>query len=98
MGSVFSNDQQAGGVGVVVSLGLAALGGSMLPLELFSPTMQTVAHFTPHAWALDGYAELVRHAGTTGDILLELGVLAGYATVLFALAAWRLRIAITRPG
>jgi len=98
MGSVFSNDQQAGGVGVVVSLGLAALGGSMLPLELFSPTMQTVAHFTPHAWALDGYAELVRHAGTTGDILLELGVLAGYATVLFALAAWRLRIAITNPA
>ena len=98
MGSVFSNDQQAGGVGVVVSLGLAALGGSMLPLELFSPTMQTVAHFTPHAWALDGYAELVRHSGTTGDILLELGVLAGYATVLFALAGWRLRIAITNPA
>jgi ABC-2 type transport system permease protein len=97
MGSVFSNDQQAGGVGVVLSLGLAALGGCMLPIELFSPTMQTVAHFTPHAWALDGYAELVRRAGGTGDILLELGVLAGYAAVLFALAAWRLRIAITRP-
>lgn len=97
MGSVFSNDQQAGGVGVVLSLGLAALGGSMVPIELFSPTMQTVAHFTPHAWALDGYAELVRRGGTTGDILLELGVLAGYAAVLFALAAWRLRIAIARP-
>jgi ABC-2 type transport system permease protein len=98
MGSVFSNDQQAGGVAVIVSLGLAALGGCMVPIELFSPTMQTVAHFTPHAWALDGYAELVRRGGTTGDILLELGVLAGYATVLFALAAWRLRIAITRPA
>lgn len=98
MGSVFSNDQQAGGVGVILSLGLAALGGCMVPIELFSPTMQTVAHFTPHAWALDGYAELVRRGGTTTDILLELGVLAGYATVLFALAAWRLRIAITRPA
>ncbi len=97
MGSVFSNDQQAGGVGVVLSLGLAALGGCMLPLELFSPTMQTVAHFTPHAWALDGYAELVRRGGNTGDILLELGVLVGYATALFLLASWRLRIAITRP-
>ena len=97
MGSVFSNDQQAGGVGVVLSLGLAALGGCMVPIELFSPTMQTVAHFTPHAWALDGYAELVRRGGNAGDILLELGVLAAYATVLFVLAAWRLRIAITRP-
>lgn len=97
MGSIFSNDQQAGGVGVVLSLGLAALGGCMFPIELFSPTMQTVAHFTPHAWALDGYAELVRRGGNTGDIILELGVLVGYAAVLFALAAWRLRIAITRP-
>lgn len=97
MGSVFSNDQQAGGVGVVLSLGLAALGGCMFPIELFSPTMQTVAHFTPHAWALDGYAELIRRGGGLGDITLELGVLLAFAVVLFMLAAWRLRVAITRP-
>lgn len=97
MGSVFSNDQQASGVGVMLSIGLGALGGCMLPLELFSPTMQRVAHITPHAWALDGYAELVRRGGNTLDILPELGVLVTYAAVLFALAAWRLRVAITRP-
>jgi ABC-2 type transport system permease protein len=97
MGSVFSNDQQAGGVSVMLSIGLGALGGCMLPLELFSPTMQRVAHITPHAWALDGYAELVRRGGDILDILPELGVLVAYAAVLFALAAWRLRVAITRP-
>ncbi|MGD2101217.1 MAG: ABC transporter permease [Acidimicrobiia bacterium] len=97
MGSTFSNDQQAGGVGVILSIGLGALGGCMLPIELFSPTLQKVAHITPHAWALDGYSELVRHGGNTLDILPELGVLAAYAVVLFALAAWRLRVVITRP-
>lgn len=97
MGAVFSNDEQAAGIGVVLSLGLAALGGAMLPIELFSPTMQRIAHVTPHAWALDGYAELVRRGGSTLDILPELGVLAAYAVVLLALAAWRLRVAITRP-
>lgn len=97
LGSTFSNDQQAAGVGVMVALGLAALGGCMFPLELFSPTMQTVAHVTPHAWALDGYAELVRRGGTTIDILPELGVLMLYAAVLLGLASWRLRVAITRP-
>jgi ABC-2 type transport system permease protein len=97
MGSVFSNDQQAAGVGVMLSIGLGALGGCMLPLELFSPTMQQVAHITPHAWALDGYAELVRRGGDSLDILPELGVLVAYAAVLFTLAAWRLRVAITRP-
>lgn len=97
LGSVFDNDEQAGGVGVVLSLGLAALGGAMVPSELFSPTMRTIAHLTPHAWALDGYAVLVRHDGSTLDILPQLGVLAIYAIVLLSLAAWRLRIAITRP-
>lgn len=97
MGSVFSNDQQAGGIAVVAALGLAALGGSMLPSELFSPTMQTVAHVTPHAWALDGFAELVRRDGGLLDILPELGVLFGYAAVLVLFASYRLRVAITRP-
>ena len=97
MGAVFSNDQQAGGIGVVVSLGLAALGGCMLPIELFSPTMTRVAHLTPHAWALDGFAELVRRDGTVADILPELGVLTVYAAVLLVLAGWRLRQVLTRP-
>lgn len=97
MGSVFSNDQQAAGIGVVLSIGLAALGGCMVPIELFSPTMTTIAHFTPHAWAMDGFAELLRRDGTVADILTELGVLALYATVLLSIASWRLRVVITRP-
>lgn len=97
MGATFSNDQQAAGVGIMVALGLAAMGGAMFPIDLFSPTMQTIAHVTPHAWALDGYAELVRRGGNTVDILPELGVLALYAVVLLGLASWRLRVAITRP-
>lgn len=98
LGSLFSNDQQAGGIGVVVSLGLAALGGCMLPIELFSPTMTRIAHLTPHAWALDGFAELVRHDGTVADILPELGVLTIYAAILLVLAGWRLRVVLTRPA
>lgn len=97
MGSTFRNDQQAAGIAVVLALGMAALGGAMMPLELFSPTMRQVAHVTPHAWALDAFAELVRRGGNTLDILPELGVLAAYAAVLLGLASWRLRVAITRP-
>ncbi|HUO45501.1 MAG TPA: ABC transporter permease [Acidimicrobiia bacterium] len=96
MGSVFSNAEQAGGVGVTLGLGLAALGGCMLPLELFSPTLRQIAHVTPHAWAIDAFAELVQRGGRIDDILPQLGVLLGYALVLILLASWRLRIAITR--
>lgn len=96
IGSVFDNDQQAGGISVMIGLGLAAIGGAMLPLELFSPTMTRIAHFTPHAWAVDGFAELVYRGGSLADVMGELGVLAVYASVLLLLAGWILRRRISR--
>jgi ABC-2 type transport system permease protein len=95
LGSTLRNEQQAGGIGIFLGLGLAALGGCMVPLEFFSPTMQVVAHITPHAWAIDGYAELVRHGGTVIDVLPELGILLAYGVALLGLAAWRLRLSLT---
>lgn len=96
LGTLFRNAEQAGGVGVMLGLGLAALGGSMLPLQLFSPAMQRIAHFTPHAWALDAFAK-IRDQGTIVDIAPELGVLALFALVLLLISSWRLRRVITRP-
>ena len=95
LGSVFSNDQQAQSVALLLGMGLAALGGSMVPLEVFPDTMRTIAHVTPHAWGNDAFNDLVRHGGDVADILPELGVLAAFAVVLLTLATWRLRRAIT---
>jgi ABC-2 type transport system permease protein len=95
LGATLSNDQQAVAVSLLVGLGLAALGGSMVPLEVFPDTVRTVAHVTPHAWANDGFAELIGRDGGLGDILVEVGVLAAFAAVLLALASWRLRRVIT---
>lgn len=97
-GTLFRNEQQAAGIGVIAGLGLAALGGCMVPIDIFSPTMKQVAHITPHAWALDGFAELVRRHGSIGDILPQLGVLAAYAVVILGLAAWRFRVVVTRAA
>lgn len=94
-GALFRNDQQAGSVGVVTALGLAALGGSMLPLELFTDTMKTIAYFTPHAWANEAFAELLRRGGTVVDILPQLAALAGFAVVFLTVATWRMRRVIT---
>ena len=95
-GAIFKNDQQAGGISVVAGLGLAALGGCMVPIEVFPPTMQRIAKFTPHAWANDAFAELVRRDGGLIDILPQLAVLAAFAAVLMGAASWRLRTVITR--
>jgi ABC-2 type transport system permease protein len=92
LGAFARTSQVATAVGLLLGLGLAALGGSMMPLEFFSPTMRTVAHaVTPHAWAIDGFTTLIRDGGGVGDILPELGVLLGLAAVLVGLASRRLR-------
>lgn len=95
MGTLFRNDEQATGVGVILGIGFGALGGCMIPLEFFSDTMQRIAHVTPHAWALDAYAVLVREDGTVADILPELGVLTVYALVLITISGLRLRRSMT---
>jgi ABC-2 type transport system permease protein len=91
VGTLFRTEQQAMGLSLLLGLGLAALGGCMVPLEVFSPTMKKVAHITPHAWANDAFAKLIGHGATLGAILPQLEVLAGYAAVLLILATWRLR-------
>jgi ABC-2 type transport system permease protein len=96
MGAVFRNDAQAGGIAIILGIGLAALGGCMLPLELYGDTMRRIAFLTPHAWALDAFAETVRRDGTVVDILPQLGVLAVFAAVLLVTASWQMRRVISR--
>jgi ABC-2 type transport system permease protein len=91
LGTLFRNEQQTVGFSLLLGLGLGALGGCMVPLELFSPTLRRVAHITPQAWGNDAFARLVGHGASVTGILPQLGVLAAYAVVLLSLAAWRLR-------
>lgn len=96
IGSAFSNDSQAAGVGIGVGLGAAALGGSMMPIEFFPPGMRAVARLTPHAWANEAMAEIVRRDGGLTDVLPQLGVLAAFALVLLGAATLVLRRTLTR--
>ncbi len=95
VGTLFRNEQQAIGVCLLLGLGLGALGGCMVPLELFSPAMRAVAHVTPQAWANDAFARLVGDGATIAGIAPQLAVLAGYAAAVLALASWRLRRVLT---
>lgn len=99
MGALLRNEEQAGGVGMVLGIGLGALGGAMVPLVImrtFSPPLYRIAHLTPHAWAIEGFQKLIMGGGSLGDITPELAVLSGFAVVMYALGTWRLRVALTR--
>lgn len=95
LGSVLQNDSQAGGLGVMLGLVFAALGGAMIPLEVFSDTMQRVAHVTPHAWLIEGFEELIARNGNLADVIPQVGVLGGAAVALLGLATWLLRRSLT---
>jgi ABC-2 type transport system permease protein len=96
LGTALENEGAASGAGVGIGLVLAALGGSMLPLEFFPDTIRAVSRVTPHAWAYDAFAEIQRRGGTLVDVLPQLGILAVMAVLLTALGAWSLRRSLAR--
>lgn len=96
VGSVMDNDTAAAGVGVGAGLVLAGLGGCMVPPEFFPETLAAVSFATPHRWAYEALAAIQRHDGTLGDVLPELGVLAGMAAALLVLGAGLLRRSLNR--
>jgi ABC-2 type transport system permease protein len=95
VGTLFRNEQQAIGISLLLGLGLGALGGCMVPLEIFSPTVRRIAHVTPQAWGNDAFAKLIGHGASITGIWPQLGALAAFAVVLLGLAAWRLRRVLT---
>lgn len=96
LGVLVDGEGAASGLAVGLGLVLATLGGCMLPLELFPERLRAIAHVTPHAWAYDAMAELVRRDGGLGDVLTELGVLTLMAAVVLALGSVLLRRSLER--
>ncbi len=96
LGTVLENEGAAAGAGVGFGLVLAALGGSMFPLELFPDTMRAISRITPHAWAYEALADIQRRGAGLVDVLPQLGVLAAMALVLATVGGWSLRRSLAR--
>jgi ABC-2 type transport system permease protein len=95
VGSICATEQQALPVAFLFGLGLAALGGSMAPLEVFPATARTIAHITPHAWANDAFSKLLKHGADLITVLPQIGVLLAFSTLVTTIAVWRLRRSLT---
>ena len=91
IGIFANNADQAGSIGVFAGMLLGFVGGAMVPIEVFGEPMRSIAHFTPHAWAVDGFRRLVFDGGSVLDIAPMLMVLLIFAVVPLALAAARFR-------
>ena len=60
---------------------------------LMPEQMQEISLITPHAWALDGYRQiLTTRAPEPSRVLQACGVLTGFGAGLLALAWWCLKL------
>jgi ABC-2 type transport system permease protein len=84
-------EAQVNSLSVLLSITLAALGGMMVPAFIMPGFMKTLSLFTPHAWALAGYHDVIIRGLGLGEVLPETGVLLGFAALFFAGALWRFR-------
>jgi ABC-2 type transport system permease protein len=67
---------------------LSGLGGAWMPLEFTSDAFQKVAHFTPMAWAMDGFKNIIVRGQGLESVVLPVTVLLGFAVVIFGLSSW----------
>jgi ABC-2 type transport system permease protein len=96
VGAIGRNEDRVSAVAPVIGIVLGALGGCMVPLEIFPPAMDAVAHAVPHYWAIRAWQQLVFDGDGVAAIAPSLVVLAGFAGAFIALATTLLRRQLTR--
>lgn len=91
VGVLFGNEDRVSSIGPPIGITLGALGGCMVPLEVFPAGMLTVAKAVPQYWAMTAWQRLVFDGDGLGDIAGPVLVLVGFAVLFVGLAAVRLR-------
>ncbi len=79
-------EAQVNGLSVLLAITLSALGGMMVPTFIMPDLMKTLSLFTPHAWALAGYHDIIIRGLGTKDILTEMAVLLAFGSFFFIVA------------
>ncbi len=88
LGTLGRSEQQVTAVALLAGLALAALGGSMQPLEFFPDVMRTIAFaVTPHAWMNDSIWRILVDDEGLAQVWPAIVVLVVAGLVLIAVAA-----------
>lgn len=92
-GCLARSEAQASGLGVLVVLLLAALGGCWWPIEIVPGVMQDFARLLPTGWAMGALHGLVSFGGSLGEVGVELVLMLAGALVFGIWGARRFRYA-----
>ena len=92
LSTLVRTDQQISSYGTTLILVLSALSGCFLPRELFPKMMKTISLFTPHAWSLKAFDEVLNQPIVDPLLISKCcGVLVIFAVVCFTTGWWRFR-------
>lgn len=91
LGTFVKSEGQATGLSIMLGMVMALLGGCWYPIELFPQAVRTVVNILPTTWAMQAMLDLVLRGQGLEAVLLEAGVLAGFAVVFFGVGVWRFR-------
>jgi ABC-2 type transport system permease protein len=88
--SLFRNPDKAGGMGSLLTMAMAALGGCWWPLEIVPGWMQKIAFALPTGWGFDGLNRVMALDAGLPQVGTHIAVLLGLAAVCLPLAARRI--------
>lgn len=93
--TVARTETQVAIYGTLLVVVLAGVSGCLMgDRELMPETMQKISLFTPHAWALTAYKQLLANPGNPNFMLVaeSCAILAGFGLVFVLLSWWTLRL------
>ena len=91
LGTFAKTRAQAAGLTTLFSMLLAALGGAWWPLEITPQSYQTAVQVLPTTWAMQGFGDVILRGQGASGVVLETGVLLGFATLFFLVGVLRFR-------
>jgi ABC-2 type transport system permease protein len=83
--------EATGGLGALIAVMMAAIGGCFVPTFVMPKFMQTLSKIVPHSWALQGYQDALIRGYGIGQVMPEVGALLLFAALFFGFALWRFK-------
>lgn len=97
LGLLFSTlaktESQVSSFGNLILLSSAGISGCLVPRAWMPPTTQKISLFTPHAWALDAYNELLtKDVPQISTITQSCAMLLVFSATFFVIGLYRFRV------
>lgn len=91
LGTFTKTPSQAQGLSIMLGMTMGLLGGCMIPLELFPPTVATLVHILPTTWAMQAMTDLSMRGLGLVAVIPEIAILLGYAVIFFVIGVRRFK-------